>query len=107
VESGLQRLPAKDICAVAMKRTAPIFYRIHVTTALVDALAASNYPQEETMVLRFIPPVPNQQLYSTEGMHPLANRRSVFQCLEAFKAVIVCLLCSNLKKAASDIFLKE
>ena len=75
-----------------MKRTALTFYRIHVTTALVDALAASTYPQEETMVLRFIPPVPNQELYSTEGMHPLANRRSVFQCLEAFKSVIVYLL---------------
>ena len=75
-----------------MKRTAPIFYRIHVTTALVDALAAATYPQEETTVLRFIPPVPNQELYSTEGMHPLANLRSVFESLEAFKAVIVYFL---------------
>lgn len=88
VESGLQRLPDKEICAIVMKRTAPIFYRVHVTTALVDALAAATYPQEETVVLRFIPPVPNQELYKTEGMHPLANRRSVFQCLEALKAVI-------------------
>ena len=91
MESGLQRLPAKDICAIVMKRTAIILYRIHVTTALVDALATLAYPQEETTVLRFIPPVPNQELYSMEGMHPLANRRSVSQCLEAFKAVIVCL----------------
>ena len=75
-----------------MKRTAPIFYRIHVTTALVDGVAVLAYPQKETMVLRFIPPVPNQELYNTEGMHPLANRRSVFQRLEAFKAVIVRLL---------------
>jgi hypothetical protein len=92
VESGFQRLPAKDICAIVMKHAAPIFYRIHVTTALVDAVAVLAYPQEETTVLRFIPPVPNQQLYSTEGMHPLANRRSVSQCFEAFKAVIVCLM---------------
>ena len=89
---GLQRLPEKDICAIVMRRTAPIFYRVHVTTALVDALAAATYPQEETMVLRFIPPVPNQELYRTEGMHPLANRRCVFQCLEALKPVIVRLL---------------
>ena len=75
-----------------MKRTALTFYRIHVTTALVDALAAATYPQEETTVLRFIPPVPNQELYSTEGMHPLANLRSVFESLEAFKAVIVYFL---------------
>ncbi|KIK08039.1 hypothetical protein K443DRAFT_672922 [Laccaria amethystina LaAM-08-1] len=82
VKAGLQRLPDKEIYAIVMKRTAPIFYRVHVTTALVDALATSAYPQEETLVLRFIPPVPNQQLYSAEGMHPLANRRSVSQCLE-------------------------
>jgi hypothetical protein len=81
-----------------MKRTAPIFYRINVTTALVDALATSAYPQEETVVLRFIPPVPNQQLYSTEGMHPLANRRSVFQCLEALRAVVLVRLLPAGKK---------
>ncbi|EDR02351.1 uncharacterized protein LACBIDRAFT_309609 [Laccaria bicolor S238N-H82] len=88
VKSGLQRLPDKDIWAIVNRRNALIFYRVHVTTALVDALAAATYPQEETMVLRFIPPVPNHELYKTEGMHPLANRRSVFQCLEALKAVI-------------------
>lgn len=88
MKAGLQRLPDKDTCAIVMERTAPIFYRVHVTTALVDAVAVLAYPQEETTVLRFIPPVPNQEMYSTEGMHPLANRRSVFQCLEAFKAVI-------------------
>ncbi|EDR13427.1 uncharacterized protein LACBIDRAFT_323068 [Laccaria bicolor S238N-H82] len=83
VKSGLQRLPDKDICAIVMKRTAITFYRVHVTTALVDAVAALTYPQGETTVLRFVPPVPNQELYGTEGMHPLANRLSVFQCLEA------------------------
>ena len=97
MKSGLQRLPEKDVCAIVMRRTAPIFYRVHVTTALVDALAAATYPQEETVVLRFIPPVPNQELYRTEGMHPLANRRCVFQCLEAFKAVVVRLFLKGKK----------
>ena len=97
MKSGLQRLPAKEICAIVMRRTAPIFYRVPVTTALVDALAAATYPQEETVVLRFIPPVPNQELYRTEGMHPLANRRCVFQCLEAFKAVVVRLFLAGKK----------
>jgi hypothetical protein len=106
VKAGLQRLPDKEIYAIVMKRTAPIFYRVHVTTALVDALATSAYPQEETLVLRFIPPVPNQQLYSAEGMHPLANRRSVFQCLECLEGSCTSTSFASGKKVPSHIFLK-
>jgi len=77
--------------------TAPIFYRIPVTTALLRALSTASYPQEETTVLKFIPLVPNQHRYRIDGMRPLDNRRIILQCFEAFKAVIVCLLCPCLK----------
>ncbi|PPQ86429.1 hypothetical protein CVT25_008087 [Psilocybe cyanescens] len=86
--SGLQPLAFKYIPAIAMIDTAPVFYRIPVTTMLLDALATASYPQEETTVLRFIPPVPNQERYQVDGMRPLANRRAILQCFEAFKAVI-------------------
>jgi len=77
--------------------TAPIFYRIPVTTALLQALATASYPQEETTVLKFIPPVPNQNRYRIDGMRSLDNRHIILQCFEAFKAVIVRLLCPCLK----------
>jgi len=77
--------------------TAPIFYRIFVTTALLQALATASYPQEETIVLKFVPPVPNQNRYRIDGMRPLDNRHIILQCFEAFKAVIVRLFCPCLK----------
>jgi len=75
-----------------MTGTAPIFYRILVTGALLQALATAQYPDEETVVLRFIPPVPNPGRYRLDGMRPLENRRIILQYFEAFKAVIVSLL---------------
>ena len=93
-KAGLQPLQSGYIPAIIMIGTAPIFYRIHVTMALLQALATSSYPQEETTVLKFIPPVPNLH---TNGMRPLDNRHITLQCFRAFKAVIVCLLCPCLK----------
>ncbi|CAA7268341.1 unnamed protein product [Cyclocybe aegerita] len=87
-QSGLQPLPSKYIPAITMIGTAPIFYRIPVTTMLLEALATATYPRGETTVLRFIPPVPTQERYRNDGMHPLVNRRTILQCFEAFKAVI-------------------
>jgi hypothetical protein len=42
-----------------MVGSAPIFYRIPVTTTLLNALMTATYPAEETVVLRYIPPVPD------------------------------------------------
>lgn len=67
----------------------PVFYRIFVTMALVDALVTSTYPVEKTTVFRYVPPVPDPQNYAAEGMRPLENRRIVFQCLEAFKSIVI------------------
>ncbi|KAF8808453.1 hypothetical protein BYT27DRAFT_7137408 [Phlegmacium glaucopus] len=85
-QTGLQPLQSKYIPAITMIGTAPIFYRIPVTTALLQALATASYPQEETTVLKFIPPVPNQHRYRIDGMRPLDNRHIILQCFEAFKA---------------------
>ncbi|KAF8219045.1 hypothetical protein L208DRAFT_1455853 [Tricholoma matsutake] len=89
-QMGLQPLQSKYIPAITMIGTAPIFYHIPVTTALVQALATASYPQEETTVLKFIPPVPNQHRYRIDGMWPLDNQHIILQCFEAFKAVINC-----------------
>jgi len=72
-----------------MVGSAPIFYRILVTTTLLNALMTATYPAEETVVLRYIPPVPNPERYRDVGMRPLANRRIVLQCFDGFKGLLV------------------
>ena len=67
----------------------PVFYRIIVTMALIDALVTSAYPVETTTILRYVPPVLNPENYAAEGMRPLENRRVVFQWLAALKEIII------------------
>ncbi len=76
---------------ITMVGTAPVFYSIPVSPQLLEALVTSTFPKEETVVLRFVPPVANKETYFSEGMRPLANRHIVLQCFEAFKASMVCL----------------
>jgi len=73
-----------------MVGSAPYFYRVRLTEALLTAVATASFPNEETVVLKFIPPVPDLNSYVSDGMRPLENRRIVFQCFEAFKASLVC-----------------
>ncbi|KXN86848.1 hypothetical protein AN958_09584, partial [Leucoagaricus sp. SymC.cos] len=76
---------------ITMAGTAPIFYRVLVTEKLLRALEHGPYPEEETVVLRFVPPVPTMNSYLTSGMRPLENRRIVFRCFERLEALIVSL----------------
>ena len=76
---------------IAMVGTAPYFYRVLITDALLTAVETASFPNKETVVFRFIPPVPDMDSYVSDGMRPLENRRIVFQCFEALKAILVCL----------------
>ncbi|PPR05272.1 hypothetical protein CVT26_011437 [Gymnopilus dilepis] len=49
--AGKSELGAECIPAIVMAGSAPIFYRIPVTVALLDALVTGTYPAEETVVL--------------------------------------------------------
>ena len=102
-QSGLPPLEKQVMPGIIMIGTAPIFYHITVTAALIDALVTSNYPVEPTIVLKCIPPVPNPAKYTIQGIRPLENRRVVFQCLEAFKMAIVSHLHPHDSDAESDI----
>lgn len=72
-----------------MVGTAPTFFRVCVTERLLRALERGSYPDEETVVLKFVPPVPNIDDYLSFGMRPLENRRIVLQCFEGLKPLIV------------------
>ena len=91
-QAGLPALPVILMPGITMHGTAPVFYHIPVSPQLLEALATSTYPKEETVVLRFIPPVANPETYLSDGIRPLDNRRIILQCFEAFKASLVCLL---------------
>ena len=75
------------IPAISMTGTAPAFYRISVTPALLQAIEDGYHPSEETVALRFVPRVPIQENY-LHGMLSLDNRRIILQSLEAFNALI-------------------
>jgi hypothetical protein len=71
-----------------MIKSAPRLYKITITQTLVNAVETSQTPAEETIVERFIPPVPNLDTFFDEGMVPLENRYICLSCLEAMKALI-------------------
>jgi len=77
----------KWIAAITMVGTFPIFYRVHVTPALLNDIQASAYPIQPTIVQRFAPPIP--LILRCCGMQPLNNRRQILQYFEAFKNHIV------------------
>ncbi|KIJ47466.1 hypothetical protein M422DRAFT_28800 [Sphaerobolus stellatus SS14] len=85
---SLPPLQSKVTPGITMKGTAPTFYKIPVTTALVDAVGMGMYPQQETVVYAHIPNVPRPARRWSEGMKPLDNRRIILSCYEAFKQFV-------------------
>jgi hypothetical protein len=71
-----------------MIKSAPRLYKITITQTLVNAVETSQTPAEETIVERFIPPVPSLDTFFDEGMVPLENRCICLHCFEAIKALI-------------------
>ena len=84
-QAGLQVLKHTLMPAIAMVGTSLTFYHIQLSTKLLNALATASFPEDQTIVLKFIPPIPNAQHYSSDGMHVLENRHIALQCFQAFK----------------------
>ena len=76
---------AQVLPAITMTGTAPTFYKVYVTSALVEAIEGAQYPEHVTIVHRLIPPVQQPAELEFHGMRPLDNRRVVLSCFEAFK----------------------
>ncbi|KAH9175787.1 hypothetical protein EDB89DRAFT_1944252 [Lactarius sanguifluus] len=88
VAMGLPPSPSKRYLGIVMVGVAPRFYKIVITQALEDAVRHSQFPAEETIVQRFVPPVPNMATFLCQGMLPLDNRRICFQCFEALRTLL-------------------
>ncbi|KAL0948600.1 hypothetical protein HGRIS_011158 [Hohenbuehelia grisea] len=58
---GTAQLKSETISAITMVGTTVTFYRVNVTQSLFDSLVTLSYPSEETVVMRYMPPVPEPQ----------------------------------------------
>ncbi|KAF8343594.1 hypothetical protein F5887DRAFT_1283444 [Amanita rubescens] len=81
-------LDSKVMAGITMKGTAPIFYKILVTAALVASVASGVHPRAVTTVYAHVPNVPRPNRRWSEGMKPLDNRQVILSCYEAFKQFV-------------------
>ncbi|KAJ7184308.1 hypothetical protein C8R46DRAFT_1208522 [Mycena filopes] len=93
--AGLPTLFNKVFAGIAMSGTGPTFYKIPISQELLDRIGtaqlfsdAEDSAWNATVVSKLVPPVPNLDRYTSDGMVPLANRRIIFQCLAAFKQFV-------------------
>jgi len=89
-QKTLNQLPldSKIMPGITMKGTAPIFYKIKVTEALVTSVGGGVYPQAATTVYAHVPDIPRPSCCWSEGMKPLDNRQIILSCYEAFKQFV-------------------
>jgi len=86
--AGQPIINAKVIPGIIMIGTAPIFYKIHVTAALIECIETAQYPAQVTIMRKLVPPVQRPLELQEEGMRPLDSRAVVFSCFEAFRQFI-------------------
>jgi hypothetical protein len=79
---------SKAYIGIVMIGTGPRFYKINISRDLVSAVRHGLFPAEETVIQRFVPPVPNGFSFLRMGMVPLDNRHVCFQCFEALKTLL-------------------
>ncbi|KAJ8457411.1 hypothetical protein ONZ45_g18322 [Pleurotus djamor] len=82
-------LESQIIPGITMVGSTPAFFRTTITTELREAIASMRRPAEETVILRFIPPVADPASYYVQGMNRVDNRFAIMQCFEAFKGLLV------------------
>ncbi|KAF8977009.1 hypothetical protein BDQ17DRAFT_1384220 [Cyathus striatus] len=87
-ENGLPHLKEVVIPGIVMVGTLPAFFKVPITRTLASHVHHGTYPSDETHVEFCYPPIPHPNTRLIEGMKPLDNRCVIFQCYEAFKAII-------------------
>ncbi|KAF6754861.1 hypothetical protein DFP72DRAFT_1009088 [Ephemerocybe angulata] len=88
-DTGTPPLQSQTFPGITMVGTAATFYKITITSELALAVAGGVYPENETIVREFVPPVSEPLDYVAQGMFYLENRRLLLQCFEAFKQFMV------------------
>jgi hypothetical protein len=85
---GLPPLEFRQMAGITMIGTSPTFFKIPVTSQLLQAVQLGDYPVTPTVVAMHIPNIPRPARRLSEGMRPLDNRRSILACFEAFKQFV-------------------
>lgn len=85
---GLPPLPSKCIAGITLTGTAPVFYKINVSTELLTAVGGGAYPETPTIVYAHLPVIPRPHRRWSEGMKPLDSRKIILSCYEAFKRFV-------------------
>jgi hypothetical protein len=78
------------LAGMVWKGTRPSFYKLSIGSDLVEAVRAGKYPPVPTRVYKYTPILPEEpeggmDELGVNAMNPLANRKVVIGCLEAFK----------------------
>ena len=69
--------------------TMPMFYKIGVTTAPIEAVQMGMYPFQASIIHKLVPPVLQLEQLEEYGMGPLDNRVVILGCFKAFKLHIL------------------
>ncbi|PFH50005.1 hypothetical protein AMATHDRAFT_75875 [Amanita thiersii Skay4041] len=85
---GQRPIDHKVIPGIILKGTAPVFYKIPVTTQLAESVALGVYPSALTVVHTHLPAMGRWARRQNEGMKPLNNRATMLSCYEAFKRFV-------------------
>ncbi|KAK0450584.1 uncharacterized protein EV420DRAFT_1630611 [Desarmillaria tabescens] len=85
---GLPAMEAKVFTAITLMGTTPTFYKFPITADLLQSIMTAQFPSQQTVVHKLIPPVPDIAKFLANGMRPLENRRIILQCFEAFKQFV-------------------
>jgi hypothetical protein len=73
--AGLAAVTSAVIPGITMLGSAPTFFKIPVSRALVKAVVTGQYPESTNVVERLLPPVEDVMNYSARGMKPLVSTR--------------------------------
>src|ERR1700733_13313243 len=69
--AGQSIINLRIIPGIIMIGTAPIFYKVNVTAALVECIETAQYPAQVTNVHKLVPPIQRPLGLQDEGMRPL------------------------------------
>ena len=82
---NLAPLEYELMAGITMTGTSPTFFKIPITSELMEAVRLGQYPPTPTVVMMHLPEVRRPARRLSEGMRPLDSRGKILACFQAFK----------------------
>jgi hypothetical protein len=86
---NLPPLQYKMMAGIIMTGTYPIFFKIPITSQLIEAVQLGQHPSTPTIVMMHLPDILRPAHRLSQGMRPLDNRCTILACFEAFKQFVI------------------